>query len=240
MQQIIADISEPADHLALDEALLLRADAGSGADESIRVWEFDRHIVVLGRSSKIDLEVDRKYCKQHDIPIMRRCSGGAAIVGGPGCLMYSVILSHQQEPGLQKIDAAHRYMMERVVSAVRRQILDVEHQGICDLTYKNRKCSGNSLRISREHLLYHGTVLYDADLSVLSSCLSEAPRQPEYRSRRDHHDFVTNIPIDPDQLRNDLLDVFCVSRDADSVLPTKRMEELRQTRYDNPDWHLRH
>ena len=121
MRHIIESLTDPADHLALDEAVLLAADAGE-LGETIRVWQFDRHVVVLGRSSKVDYEVDRAYCESNDIAILRRCSGGASVVGGPGCLMYSVVISLSKQPELRKIDAAHRYVMQRVFAAVQQQV----------------------------------------------------------------------------------------------------------------------
>ena len=240
MREIVCDITDPADHFALDEALLLEADAGGMPAESIRIWQFDRPVVVLGRSSKVDVELDRAYCESEGIPIMRRCSGGAAIVGGPGCLMYSIVLNQRKNPGLWKIDAAHDHVMGRVVSAIRRQLPAVRRQGICDVTYGNRKCSGNSLRMAREHLLYHGTILYKTNLHLIASCLRDAPRQPEYRQRRDHEDFVTNILVEATRLRSDLLEAFGATRNAVTELPRELMAELRRTRYDNPAWHLRH
>ena len=240
MKSILFSARDPADHLAMDEAMLLQADAGGTSDESLRLWQFDRHVVVLGRSSRVEAEVDRSFCRRQGIPIMRRCSGGASVVGGPGCLMYSLVLSHRKQNELQKIDAAHGYVMNRIVTAIRRQVPGVRLQGICDVTYQNCKCSGNSLRIAREHLLYHGTLLYDADLAVLGKCLRDAPRQPNYRQGRDHRDFVMNLPIDADQLRRDIACVFGADPEPVSDVPTARIAELRRLRYDDQKWHLRH
>lgn len=240
MRRILEELSDPAEHLSLDEAMLLAADAGELPIESIRLWEFKNPVVVLGRSSKVDHEVDRTHCEDNGIPIMRRCSGGASIVGGPGCLMYSVVLSQQERSGLFKIDAAHEYVMSRIASAILRQRPEVQRQGICDVTFEDRKCSGNSLRMAREYLLYHGTILYNADLNLISRCLREAPRQPEYRRRRNHDDFVTNVPIDVQQLRGDILHAFETDDDGITDIPIDRMAELKRLRYSNPSWHLRH
>jgi len=240
MRPIVTTLTEPADHLALDEALLLLADESGLAMESIRIWQFASPVVVLGRSSKIDVEVDCEFCCREKIPVMRRCSGGAAVVGGPGCLIYSVVLSHESVPELKKVDAAHAYVMQRVAGAIAKQLPDVQRQGICDVTWQNRKCSGNSLRIAKHHLLYHGTILYAADLRLLARCLREAPRQPDYRRQREHGDFVTNIPVDPIALTADLLREFGAQGKATLHLPRDRMDELRRTRYDVPAWHRRH
>ncbi len=244
----------PADHLAIDEAMLLIADESpcSGADdgsddhtimpdtEFIRVWSFDRPTVVLGRSSKVDQEVDRGFCRDNGIPILRRCSGGASVVGGPGCLMYSVVMSFQKWPHLQKIDAAHDHVMAQVLHAARDQVPETELQGICDLTWQNRKCSGNSLRVTRRHVLYHGTILHDADLQLLARCLTGAPRQPDYRGGRPHGDFVTNVPIDPDAFTEQLISRFGVSGIAQASDWIHRIDQLRRDRYDLDAWHFRH
>lgn len=239
MRQIISTNLTSAAHLALDESLLVIAE--SGGSEAFRTWEFSRPTLVLGRSSKVADEVNQKYCDDHGIDVLRRCSGGASVVGGPGCLMYSVVLSLKANQELRKIDFAHRYVMARVAAAVKRQQPDVTLQGICDLTWRNQKCSGNSLRIARDHLLYHGTILYSADLRIIAECLNHAPRQPDYRAGRDHADFITNVPVDSEKCSADLAAEFGVSvaKPPDAQM-RQAMTKLLTDRYDNPQWHHRH
>jgi lipoate-protein ligase A len=125
MRQIIESLNDPEDHLALDEAALLLADAGRWG-ETIRLWEFARPVVVMGRSTKVDYEIRQDYCQEHDIPLLRRCSGGASILGGPGCLMYSVVVSLVAHPELRKIDAAHHHVISRVLAAAKLQIANAK------------------------------------------------------------------------------------------------------------------
>lgn len=253
MRHVIASAPTPERQLALDEAMLLEADE-SGAGEQVRFWEFDRPVVVLGRSSKIDVEVDREFCRESDIPVLRRCSGGASVVGGPGCLMYSVVLSFDERPEVQRIDAAHRFVMGRIRHAVQQFVPEVVMQGTCDLTWRNRKFSGNSLRIAKRHLLYHGTVLYAADVDLISRCLATAPRQPDYRDGRDHSAFITNLPLNPTLLREAIRDSFFAvcgkrqpvaepGRSEESGVNealVRRSERLYTERYSQPQWHERH
>lgn len=239
MDLVTDKFNDPIDHLALDEAMLLCAEEGESSS-AIRVWEFSRPVVVAGRSTKIDLEIDRDFCETNEIPIFRRCSGGASIVAGPGCLMYSVVLSLETHPELRRIDGAHRHVMNRVLQAAQRQEPEVILQGICDLTWQNRKCSGNSLRIARQHLLYHGTILYDFNLDFIAQCLTFAPRQPEYRRERNHQDFVTNLNLDPNTFRSDLCDAFRSENTLDADSYRLRIRDLRDQRYDCQSWHFRH
>ena len=64
------------------------------------MWESSEVAVVLGRSSQIAREANVDACRADNIPILRRCSGGCAVVIGPGCLMYSVLLSYERRPRL--------------------------------------------------------------------------------------------------------------------------------------------
>ena len=56
------------------------------------------------------------------------------------------------------------------------------------------------MRLRREHLLYHGTLLYDFPLDAIGRCLA-CPRQPGYRQARSHAAFVANLPLDAAVLR---------------------------------------
>ena len=245
MHRVIDDFYDPADHLALDEAILVRDDTNDSARSDaaldiLRVWEFSSPVVVAGRSTRVEDEINTKYCNSRGIPVLRRCSGGASVVCGPGCLMYSLVLSCRGREGFLKIDFAHQYVMNRVLQAVQHQVGHAELQGVCDLTWKDRKCSGNSLRVTRESLLYHGTLLYDFDLSLLAKCLRHAPRQPAYRQGRDHEAFVTNVPIDPKRFTKDLGQVFEVQGQMGVDSFRERIRRLREQRYDLEAWHFRH
>ncbi|KAA5538745.1 lipoate--protein ligase family protein [Roseiconus nitratireducens] len=239
MSQPSLDHTAPEMQLALDEAMLLATDAGE-IPPGFRTWTFDLPTLVLGRSSKVALEADRDFCDSEGISIQRRCSGGASIVGGPGCLMYSVIISMNEHPQAAKIDGAHRFVMDRLLSAVRRQQPDTRQQGICDLTWNEQKFSGNALRMARGHVLYHGTILHAADLALIDRCLNFAPRQPDYRRGRDHRSFLTNIPLDPQRLAADLADQFGVPAGDLAGPVICRAESLVEQRYSRNEWRFRH
>jgi len=127
-----------------------------------------------------------------------------------------------------------------LLDALQRQVPTASLQGICDLTWNDRKFSGNSLRITRRNLLYHGTILYDFDLDIIARCLKVAPRQPDYREGREHASFVTNVPVDPERFADDLGRAFGVSGQQDWNSWSGPIRKLRRQRYDDPSWHFRH
>jgi lipoate---protein ligase len=237
MRRLDLSLDDPAMNLALDEALLVHAEQGGG--EAIRFWRFDRPVVVLGRGSRIRGEVDLDFCERERIPVLRRCSGGASIVAGPDCLMYSVVLDLVTRPQLRSVDEAHEFVIGKLAMAVQSQRAEVRRQGICDLTLDNKKFSGNSLRIAKNHLLYHGTLLERVDRDLVQKCLATAPRQPAYRDGREHDEFITSIAIDPIAFCNNLAHLYGATATSD-VWPSNETQALFESKYSQSQWHWRH
>ena len=197
----------PVANVAMDEAILdllqEATDRGESNDEVLRLWQFSEVCVVLGRGSKLD-EVHQAACAQDGVPILRRCSGGASIVAGPGCLMYSLVLSLAKRPELREIDRAHRCVMQRLQRAAEPLVPGIAIDGICDLTKDGRKCSGNAVRYKRDWVLYHGTLLCRFPLPLIERYLAMPPRVPAYRLERSHREFLVNLDVDPPRLKERL------------------------------------
>lgn len=226
---------DPADDLALDEALLERAECGAAPAEVLRIWELRRPAVVVGRSSRLDVEVKRDACRRCGVAVLRRTSGGAAVVAGPGCLMYSVVLGYADRLPLRAVDEAHRFVLGRVLQAVRPFVPAARLCGTSDLAVGERKFSGNSLRCRREHLLYHGTLLYDFPLDLIETCLGTPPRQPEYRAARPHGAFVVNVPVARQALIDGLRTAFGAHEPFGPV-PWELVRSLADEKFRRPEW----
>lgn len=235
MRLLELTLDTPQRNLALDEALLEEAESESGG-EVLRLWEPAEPFVVVGRSSRLAQEVDLPACRLRGVPVLRRCSGGAAVVAGPGCLMYAVVLRYQTRPHLRMIDQAHRFVLQQIAAAA-AHFAPVEPAGVSDLACgpARRKFSGNSLRCKRNCLLYHGTLLYDFPLQLISECLRLAPRQPAYRAGRDHDQFVTNFPADAAALRAQVAQVWNARPNA-GPWPVEQVEQLVAERYSQAHW----
>lgn len=231
--------SPPAD-VALDEALLSWAAAQTAGDdrEILRLWESPQYAVVIGRASKTADEVYLDHCEEDAVPVLRRCSGGASVVIGPGCLMYAVILDLHQSPHLESINVAHEHVTAKLASALRSAGQPVDVRGHCDLTINDYKFSGNALRITRTHVLYHGTVLYDFDLDRVEHYLREPPRQPDYRSRRSHAAFIRNVDVQPETLRQCMIEQWGANQPL-TDWPQDTTAQLVDEKYSRDDWNLK-
>jgi lipoate---protein ligase len=235
----LLDLTLPtlAANLALDEALLLEAEAGAGG-EVLRFWEWPQHAVVLGAGGQIALDVNEPACSADGIPIMRRASGGGTVLLGRGCLLFSLVLRYERAAELRHINASYRYILDRMATALHPVASTIEHAGISDLAIGRRKCSGNAQQRKRDYLLHHGTLLYDFDLPLISRYLRSPPRQPPYRAQRDHADFVVNLSSDSETLKRLIRSAW----QADGELthwPEERVATLVRDKYERGDWNER-
>jgi len=243
MRYLELTLPTAAENLALDEALLEEAETASAPLETLRVWECPETVVVVGRSSQLRAEVDLSMCEQLGIPILRRPSGGGAVVLGPGCMMYALVLSRELRPALRRIDDAHAYVLERMVTALADYAPGIERAGTSDLVLvqgnsPNRqllKCSGNAVRVKRRHLLYHGTLLYDFPMDRIASCLLIPPRMPEYRAGRSHDRFLMNLPIARETLCS-LLPRAWSAEEGAAAWPQARTAQLTREKYCQATW----
>jgi len=237
MHYLPLTLDSPAENLALDEALLDAHEAGEIAGGVLRLWEAPSHAVVLGRSSAANTEVNLDACQQDHVPVLRRCSGGGTIVAGPGCLMYAVVLDFDTNPQLRAVDLAHDFVLGQLTQALIPLLPDIAKAGTSDLVLAPKssgstaqKFSGNALRIKRNHLLYHGTLLYDFDLNQATRLLGSPTRQPDYRLERRHAQFITNLPATRAALEQVLIKVWNANAPLNS-LPQDRITEILRTKY---------
>lgn len=227
----------PQADLALDEWLLHAADADP-RQATLRIWEPTRYCVVLGRSNRAGVEADLEACRRDDVPVLRRMSGGGAVVIGPGCLCFTLTLPIHAEHQRLGITGTTAALLGRMAASLQSLLPGSAVRGISDLTVTELKFSGNAQRWQRQAFLHHGTLLYDFDLPRVGRYLRTPSRQPEYRAERSHAEFIGNLPLSREQLADWLGRTWQASWLAGWELPAPALEELLTSRYSRAEWHL--
>jgi lipoate-protein ligase A len=226
-----------ADNLALDEALLLQAEAGDG-DEVLRFWEWQSPAVILGAGGRLAEDVDENACRADDVTIWRRSSGGGTVLLAPGCLCYSLILNYERDSALREIHSSFRFILGLIRDSLAPLASGIEWAGTSDLAIAGKKISGNSQQRKRRFLLHHGTILYAFEAQLADRYLRMPARQPDYRRRRKHSEFITNLPANP----SDLKSRFSTSWKASTVTsswPQDVVHELVESKYGRLEWTCR-
>ena len=226
-----------AANLALDEALLLEAEAGASG-ELLRFWEWPAPAVILGAGCCLAADVDEAACQADRVPILRRASGGGTVLLGPGCLLFSLVLTYDRSPLLREVRPSYTYILGRIQSALEGVLPGIEQAGISDLAAAGCKFSGNAQQRKRQYLLHQGTLLYDFDLDQVGQYLPIPGRQPAYRQGRAHPTFLRNLPAVAADLKQRLQTVW----EAGNLLsdwPQDEVRRLTEDKYLRREWTYR-
>jgi len=223
--------------IALDEVLLDKATRG-GIGETLRFWESRDYFIVVGRAGKVKEDCNVRECRREKIKIIRRTSGGGAVLQGAGCLNFSLVLSYKRDERYKSIQGSYLSILHDIAESFQRTGLNVEFFPTSDLALDGKKISGNAQARKRGFFLHHGTFLYDFDLPRVEKYLKHPAREPEYRLERSHKKFLTNIPVSPSVLCEKIKNVFTV--DKNEYFLRKEdidlMRNLAISKYSKDEW----
>lgn len=233
----------PAENLACDEAILDWIDGEPPLDGRsggmLRFFESPVPFVVVGYGNRTASEVNLAACQDAGIAVFRRVSGGGTVVLGPGCLAYAVALPVNVSPELGSVTGANRWIMERQRQAAQAVIgREVRVQGHTDLTVDGWKFSGNAQRRRARSVLFHGTLLLNFDLGMISRLLRFPSAEPDYRAGREHSEFVTNLRVPTDLMKQALAEAWGAVTPCQADLGG-RIRELVDARYGRSEWNYR-
>lgn len=127
----------------------------------------NRPSVFMGRYQTARAETDWDYLSQQGIPILRRLSGGGTVYHDTGNLNFTCI---QTDPTGRGFDLAA--FPEPVIRAMSRQGVTLTRSPRGDLRLDGLKVGGCAETMRRGRMLYHLSLLFDADLYELERVLS--------------------------------------------------------------------
>ena len=237
LQFLDLSFSTPAQNLAADEWLLNQAESGArGA--VLRFWESPIYFVALGYTNRAEIEANLPACDVANVPVLRRVSGGGTVLQGPGCLNYALI--HPIAPGQTlNVEATNKLVMETQRAAFQKLLGEaVIVAGHTDLATGNLKFSGNAQRRKSRYFLFHGTILLDFDLDFVQRLLRAPSKEPDYRARRSHRDFIRNLPLARDDVKAALCAAWNANQRANAI-SDGALDSLIEERYARDDWNLK-
>jgi lipoate-protein ligase A len=157
----------------------------------LRVFVPQRVLVVIGRGSDPALEVRADTVREDGVPVLRRGSGGCAVVLTPQMVCVSFAFYGEQQG---KSADYFRGCNDLIIRALERCGVDgLEHAGISDIARRGRKISGSALYRNRLLVFYHVVINLGGSSALIERYLRHPPRTPDYRNGRAHEEFVTSL-----------------------------------------------
>jgi lipoate-protein ligase A len=187
MRYLEPDSKDASYHFAVEEYL---TEAPGWDEPAVMLWQTDK-TVMIGSNQVARAEISEAACALSGVKVVRRRSGGGTIFTDPGTLLYSVIL-----PFSDKDDAGviiRKQVADPIVSALRAMGIPAKLEGRNDILVSGRKVSGLAQFVNNGMICSHGSLLYDADLDLLTRVLDVDPEKIRSKSLRSVRSRVTNL-----------------------------------------------
>ena len=182
MKYIRLHTKSPYYNLAVEEYLLKETD-----EDIFMLWQ-NSPSVIIGKNQNAYAEVDLSYAKEAGINIARRITGGGAVFHDEGNVNYTFITSKSKAKSLD-----YGYFTRPIVDALASLGLDCALSGRNDLECEGKKISGNAQFCTEDRILHHGTLLFDANVDIMSRVLKVDKEKLEYKAVKSHKSRVANI-----------------------------------------------
>lgn len=222
-------------HLAAEEYLLKQ-----GNDDVFMLWQ-DTPSVVIGKHQRLQSEVDTEWAERERIHIARRFSGGGTVYHDLGNVNLTFIETVSRLPEfITYLQRTLDFLASIGVMAEGDERLGIYLDGL--------KISGSAQCVHKDRVLYHCTLLYDTNLTVLNKVLnpssladdetlSSVYAVPSVRSE------VTNIRKHfsvgtVDDFKENAFQYFCKSQRVSSFSEEEIVaaNQLRNEKYIGKEW----
>ena len=161
----------PRMNLALDEVLTTRVGEGRRRP-TLRIWEWDESAVVIGSFQSYRNEVDPAGAAKHGFDVVRRISGGGAMMMAAGQIItYSLYVPASLVQGMTFADS-YAFLDDWVLQALRSLGIDAIYQPLNDIAGPSGKIGGAAQkRLANGGVLHHATLSYDIDGQTMTEVL---------------------------------------------------------------------
>ena len=183
----------PALSLSVLEYDLPDAELSAPGGETNRWCAFvpPRGMAVIGKGSDPQAELNIETILADGIPVLRRNTGGCAVVLSPRMFAVAFALFQKQQ---RKSSDYFRLFNDLIIRALcALGVSDLEQAGTSDIARHGRKIAGTALYRNRELVFFHAVINAAEDTALMERYLRLPPRMPDYREARSHASFVTSL-----------------------------------------------
>ncbi|HKI07779.1 MAG TPA: biotin/lipoate A/B protein ligase family protein [Nitrososphaeraceae archaeon] len=220
-------------NMGLDQALMSTVEDFIPV---LRLYGWKPSAVSIGYFQSLEQEVDVKKCKELGIDVVRRITGGGAVLHEHE-LTYSFITKVYPA----NIIESYRSICEPVVMCLYDLGFDAKFSPLNDIAVENKKVSGNAQTRRNNVLLQHGTILLDVNVDKMFSVLKVPSEKIKDKIIQDVKERVMGLKMSYDEVANKLwrsfgqkfqAEIFKDDVKSDESIEAKIMQKYKYSTYE--------
>lgn len=235
---------DPRMHVALDEVLAGELARGE-INPSLRIWDWDQPLVVIGSFQSYRNEIDDEGRERHGINVVRRITGGGAMFMEPGnCVTYSLVVPTSLVEGLS-FERSYEFLDQWVMGALATLGVNARYVPLNDIASDKGKIAGAAQRrITGGVVVHHVTMAYDIDADKMLEVLRIGREKLSDKGTKSANKRVDPLRSQTQLPRDQIIDAFLAH--FESLYSTTRREytaeelaaakELVDTKFSSDEW----
>lgn len=155
-------------YLAMEEFVARHLDE----PDAFFMWQVEPS-VIFGRNQVLENEVNVTYCREHDIKLYRRKSGGGCVYADMDNLMLSFITTEEN------VNFAFNRFVNMILLVLRRLGIEATGTQHNDIMIGDRKVCGTACYHVGGRSIVHSTMLYDTNMEHMLNAITPGPEKLE-------------------------------------------------------------
>jgi len=155
-------------YLAMEEFVARHLDE----PDAFFIWQVGPS-VIFGRNQVLENEVNVAYCREHNIKLYRRKSGGGCVYADMDNLMLSFITTEEN------VNFAFNRFVNMILLVLRRLGIEATGTQHNDIMIGDRKVCGTACYHVGGRSIVHSTMLYDTNMEHMLNAITPGPEKLE-------------------------------------------------------------
>jgi lipoic acid synthetase/lipoate-protein ligase A len=179
--------------------------------------------VIFGRNQVVENEVNLDYCREHDIRVVRRKSGGGCVYADMDNLMLSMITDGDN---VGFIFNRFVTMIQLVLHKMGVNATSTTHN---DIMIGDRKVCGTAFYQLPGRSIVHSTMLYDTNMQHMLNAITPSAEKLEKKGIQSVRQRITllkeHTQLSLNEIKRMIRDTLC---DGELVLTAKQVTEIEK------------
>ena len=190
--------------------------------ECFFMWQVEP-TVIYGRNQILENEVNLEYCREHDIKVVHRKSGGGCVYADMDNLMLSYITTGEN------VGFAFNQFVQMILLVLRKAGVKATGTSHNDIMIGDRKVCGTACYHLSGRSIVHSTMLYNTNMEHMLNAITPGPEKLEKKGIQSVRQRITllkdHTSLTLEELKVLIRETLC---EGELVLTPEDIERIKQ------------